>query len=167
MSPSLRIEVIQIGGLEELFFGNAGDALDHLRRVARVMFLQQLEHALGVLQRQVVVDFFRQGRQWWGRGTLSRLHACVFRGCRAAARVVPCGAVVGLLLRVEAGKHTIGVAGQLEVAFDDERRVRVVDQILLRDAVVLDGVANDAAEEGDVRPGANLAVEIGDRGGCA
>ena len=30
----------QIGGLQELVFRNAGDALDHLRRVARILLLQ-------------------------------------------------------------------------------------------------------------------------------
>ena len=40
----------EICGLEELLPGNAGDALDHLWRIPRVMFPQQLEHTIGVLQ---------------------------------------------------------------------------------------------------------------------
>ena len=52
----------QVGGFQELFLGDAGDALDHFRRIARVMFLQKLEDAVGILQGQIVVDFFRQGR---------------------------------------------------------------------------------------------------------
>jgi hypothetical protein len=30
----------QIGGFEKLIFRNSGDALDHLRRVARILLLQ-------------------------------------------------------------------------------------------------------------------------------
>ena len=76
--------------------------------------------------------------------------------------IIPRGLVVTLGLGVKAGEHPIGVRGQLEIAFDDERRIRVVDQVIFRDAAVLDGIANDAAEESDVRPGANLAEKIGD-----
>src|SRR6267143_2474672 len=79
-------------------------------------------------------------------------------------RIIPRGLVVTLRLGVKAGEHPICVARQLEIAFDDERRVRVVDRVIFRDAVVLDGIVNDAAEEGDVRAGANLAEEISDRG---
>ena len=38
-----------VGGLYELIFGDAGDALDHFRGVARVVFLQKLEDAIWVL----------------------------------------------------------------------------------------------------------------------
>jgi hypothetical protein len=30
----------QVGGLQELILGDAGDALDHLRRIARILLLQ-------------------------------------------------------------------------------------------------------------------------------
>ena len=40
----------QIGGFEELILRNAGDPLDHLRRVARVLLLQQLKDRARVLQ---------------------------------------------------------------------------------------------------------------------
>ena len=46
----------EVGRLEELVLRNAGDALDHLRRVARVLLLQQLEDAARMLQRQIVGD---------------------------------------------------------------------------------------------------------------
>src|SRR5260370_25416433 len=42
---------IEVSGFEELFPGDAGDALDHLRGIPRAMLLQQLEHAIGVLER--------------------------------------------------------------------------------------------------------------------
>ena len=46
----------EVGGLEELILRDPGDALDHLRRVARILLLQQLEDATRMLQRQVVHD---------------------------------------------------------------------------------------------------------------
>ena len=52
-----------VGSLQELVFGNAGDALDHLRRVARVLLLQQLIDAARMLQRQIVGDVRRQRRR--------------------------------------------------------------------------------------------------------
>src|SRR5216683_906623 len=82
----------------------------------------------------------------------------------AYPRVIPGGLVVTLRLGVKAGEHTIRVGGQLEIVFDDERSVGVVDQVIFRDAVIFDSIANDTAEESDVRPSANLAEEIGDRG---
>src|SRR4029077_3501858 len=51
---------IEVRGFEELFLGDAGNALDHFRGIARVVFLQQLEHAIGVLQSEIEFDFFRQ-----------------------------------------------------------------------------------------------------------
>ena len=42
---------IEFGSLKELILGNTGDALDHFRRITRVMFLQQLKHTSRVLQR--------------------------------------------------------------------------------------------------------------------
>ena len=65
MSPSLRIGGEEVGRLQELILGDAGDALDHLRRVARVLLREQLEYASRMLQRQVVRDVGRQDR---GRG---------------------------------------------------------------------------------------------------
>src|SRR5260370_14669380 len=102
----------------------------------------------------------RSGRSrsaWWMR----RVSSTASYPC-----IIPCGLVVALRLGVETGKHTIRVGRQLEIVFDDERRVRVVNQVFLGDPVVLDSIANDAAEESDVRAGANLAEEIGDRGGA-
>src|SRR6202158_6226903 len=89
----------------------------------------------------------------------------VISSTASCPRIIQRGLVVSLRLGVKAREHAIRVGRQLEITFDDERRVRVVDQVIFRDAVVLDGIANDAAEEGDVRAGANLAEEIGDRGG--
>src|SRR5260370_2888760 len=42
---------IEVSRFEELLLGNPGDALDHLRGVARIMLLQELEDATGILAR--------------------------------------------------------------------------------------------------------------------
>src|SRR5437870_10877057 len=96
---------------------------------------------------------------------MSGLPRCI--GCNglrmratSGARIIPRGPVVALRRGVKAGKHTVRVSRQLEIAPDDERRVREVDQVIFRDAVVFNGIANDAAEEGDIRAGADLAEEI-------
>src|ERR1700730_6664969 len=91
---------VEVGGLEELFLWDASDAFDHLRRVARIVFLQELEHAVRILQRWIKVDSSRQRRKG---GRLSG-----FRGGRggrfpAGALVIPARSVVGLFLGIEAG----------------------------------------------------------------
>ena len=42
----------QVGGLQELILRNAGDALDHFRRVARILLLQQLIDAARMFERR-------------------------------------------------------------------------------------------------------------------
>src|SRR5260370_13556018 len=152
---------IEVSGFEELFPGDAGDALDHLRGIPREMFPQQLEHAIRVLQSYIELDFFRKlGSGWSASAYWMRLVSA------ACPYIVPCGFVVALRFGVKTGEYAVGVGGHLEIAFDDERRVRVVGQVIFCDAVVLDGITNDAAEESDVRASANLAEEVGDRGGA-
>jgi len=61
-----------------------------------------------------------------------------------------------MLSGVKPREDAVGIGGQLEVAFDDERGVCEVYEVLFRDAVVLDGVVDDAAKKCNVRSGANL-----------
>src|SRR5437870_3010591 len=62
----------EIGGFDKLILGNPGDAFNHLRRVTRVLLLQQLKDTARVLQRKIVSDIGRQHRRWF----LSRLAHC-------------------------------------------------------------------------------------------
>src|SRR5215469_6974104 len=55
----------KVGGFEVLLFRNACDALHGLRRVARILLLEQLKYASGMLERQVVGDVRRQHRRRW------------------------------------------------------------------------------------------------------
>src|SRR6266849_7908902 len=97
----------QVGGLQELILRDAGDALDHFRRVARVLLLEELENTARMLEREVVRDIWGQG----GRGrTWSRMLRPSGRvGYRHLARyvaallIVPRGLVVDLGGRIKAG----------------------------------------------------------------
>jgi hypothetical protein len=81
----------------------------------------------------------------------------------SALFVVPGGFVVHLLFRIEAGVEAI--VGEFESLFNNEGGVGVVDEVILGDAVVFDGVANYAAEECNVGAGADLYVHV--RIGCS
>jgi hypothetical protein len=61
------------------------------------------------------------------------------------------------VLGIPAGEETVGtvVLGVAKFVLQDRRRVRVMDDVFLEKFFLLDGVANQAAEEGDVRPGAD------------
>ena len=77
--------------------------------------------------------------------------------------VIPGGLVVDLLLGIEAGVQA--VFGKLESVFNNESRVGVVDQIFVRDAIVLDRVIDQPAKKSNVRSGANLHINIRSRCG--
>src|SRR5271157_6122790 len=76
----------------------------------------------------------------------------------AARLVVPRIFVVDVLFWIEAGKKP--VFRQFESVLDNECGVRVVGQILLGNTVVLQRVVDDAAQEGNVRTGANLQEKV-------
>ncbi len=101
-------------------------------------------------------------------GCTFRCRSCCNRNRLAcfvsAFLVVPGAFVVGLGRLIEAREQSI--LRQLESVFDDERGVGVVDQIFVRDAVVLDGVIDEAAEKREVAAGANLTENIGLRRGA-
>src|SRR6202047_2927779 len=94
----------------------------------------------------------------------------VCRDCRsfsfevAALFIVPGGFVVHLFFRIEAGVEAI--VGKFKSFFNNEGGVGVVDQVILGDAVVFNGVPDDATEEGDVGAGTDLYVHVRIRGGA-
>jgi len=57
-------------------------------------------------------------------------------------------------MTVETREQTI--FRKFKAIFHHKRRVGVVDEIVFRDSIVLDCVADDSAEESNVRSGANL-----------
>src|SRR5258708_2890913 len=54
---------VEVSGLEELLLGDTGDALDHLRSVAGILLLEQLEDAVGILECWIKIDSSRQRRK--------------------------------------------------------------------------------------------------------
>ena len=58
------------------------------------------------------------------------------------------------------------VLGQLEPVLHNKSRVRVVQEVIFRDAIVLDGIVDDSAEESDIAARAKLAEQIRDRCGA-
>src|ERR1700674_2686518 len=90
--------------------------------------------------------------------------SCSFSFEVSALFVVPGRFVVHLLLGIEAGVEAI--VGQFKSFFNNEGGVGVVDEVVLGDAVVFDGVANYAAEEGNVGARADLYVHVRIRGGA-
>src|SRR5271156_2462375 len=168
----------QIDSLQVLFLGDAGNTLDGFWRVTRILLLHQLEDAARMLQRQIIRDVWRQSRRRNRSGGLAwyrfwrvaraggwRRSRCGGRMCRirggvrfaaevSALLIIPGGLIVSARPCVKPGVQAI--FGKFETFLDDERGVRIVDQILFRDAVVLDSVANQPAEECNVTAGANL-----------
>src|ERR1700694_3447241 len=92
------------------------------------------------------------------------------RDCRgfsfevSALFVVPGGFVVHLLFRIEAGVEAI--VGQLKSFFNNEGGVGVVDEVVLGDAIIFNGVPDDATEKGNVGAGADLHIHVCVRGGA-
>src|SRR5262245_38870628 len=78
-------------------------------------------------------------------------------------RVGPARAVVGAFLGIIAAKKTVGEA--VTVA-DDPGGVGVLAHVLLLDTVMLDGVIDHAADEGDVGARAQLCEYVRDRAGA-
>jgi len=78
-----------------------------------------------------------------------------------ALLVIPSRFVVAVRGRVKAGEQP--VLGKLETLLDDEGRIRVIQEIVLSDAVVFSGVMDEPAQERDIRAHANLTKQVGDR----
>src|SRR6202140_4363109 len=92
------------------------------------------------------------------------------RDCRSfsfevsALFIVPGGFIVNLLFRIEAGVESI--VGEFKSFFNNEGGVGEVNEVILGDAVVFDGVANYAAEKCNVGAGTDLYVHVRIRSGA-
>src|SRR5579871_2667544 len=72
--------------------------------------------------------------------------------------IVPGRLVVGFLFWIETRIQAI--IRQLESVFDDEGRVCVIDEVVVRNAILLDGVVDQAAEERDIGSGTDLQIKV-------
>ncbi|MBI2197371.1 MAG: hypothetical protein HYU42_02040 [Candidatus Rokubacteria bacterium] len=132
---------VELRGRDELLLRDAAHALHHLDRVAAVVPAQELEDRVRVPERQVTL-----------------------RVALGVELVLPGLLVVGALLGIEPiepREEPAPVRGRLELGVDQERGVRVVDDVVLEVEVVVDGVRDEAAEEGDVRARAQRHVHVG------
>ena len=57
------MDVNKSAAFEKLIFRNSGDSLDHFRRVARILFLQELIDAARMFERSIVRDVGGQRRR--------------------------------------------------------------------------------------------------------
>ena len=64
----------QVRGFQKLIFRDTRNALDHFRRVARILLFQQLKDRTRMLQRKIVSDVWREHR----RRLLSALSGCTW-----------------------------------------------------------------------------------------
>ncbi len=152
-----------VGDGLEVLRRDAADALDHLRRVAAEVALEDLEDAAGVLQRLVALELARVHAR--ARALLEALRGVLARTGRRrhlAALVHPRTAVVHPRLGVEAAEQPAEVLRVLEVLAHERRGVRVVDDVVLEVALRLEHVADEAAEERDVRARADGEVQVGE-----
>ena len=117
-----------LGYFEELILRAARYLLDHLRRVACIVFFEQLEHTSWVLERQVLYDF----------------PICIGFECPGARVVRTC-------VRIVTGEQPIQVTRTLEILPYHETRVGIVLHIILVVQFILQHVVDDAAQKRDIR----------------
>src|SRR3989454_303816 len=129
---------VELGHLLELRLRDAAHPFDHIQGVAAVVTLHELEDGVRILQREIAPGV-----------------------ALAVELVLPARPVIGLLGRVVSGEETVEVGGRLERRVDQERGVRVVDDVVLEVEVVLDGVVDQTAEEHDVGAAPGRHVDVG------
>ncbi len=130
----------QLADLQELVLRRAADARHHLRRVAVDVLAQKVDDAARILPG--VVDL--------GEALIVQL-------------VVPARLVVAARVFVVAGEQPVLEA---EALLHDQAGVGVGAHVLVLDRVLLQQIADHAAQEGDVGSRADRRVEVGDRGGA-
>ena len=151
----------KISRLQELRPRDAGDAFDDFGRVARVVLFRELQDASRMLQHEIVSDVGRQ-RRWRRCG--QRIALSRFSRHLATWLVIPRGLVVGFGRFIKSGIEA--VLRQLEAFLNQEGRIRVINEVFLGNAVVLERVVDQTAQKGDVCAGANLQKQISS-GSCA
>ena len=126
-----------VGGrhLQEDLLGHAGGGCHHLRGIAGVEGLHELEDAAGIVQGRVGDGF------------------AVF-----VDFVIPGGRVIGVLIFVVAGKQAV-MKGK--VFINHEGGIGIIDHIILMKQVVGQDIIDQAAHQGDVGAGPQAHVKVG------
>jgi hypothetical protein len=153
-----------------MYFGSlraAGQALHHLRRVAREVAAQDLVNTVWMLQRRV------GGRPMIGHlahAALKALGGVLVvlgeRGRHHLALVLPGVVAVAGVIRVEAREDPAVVLGVDVAVLDNGGDVGVGEREVAEPQIVHQYVADDAAEEGDVGTRADRRVDVGQSRGA-
>ena len=136
-----RRRAVDVGHLQEQVLRDAADPLHHLRGVARVVAAQVLEHAVSIAERWVL----------FGIPVRVELE-------------LPRGLVVTALAGVVAAEQPVEVRRGLEARVHQQGRVGERDDVVVEVLLALDGVADQPAEEDDVRARADRHVVVRGRG---
>src|SRR5438445_1799611 len=147
--------------LEELRLRDTGDRGDHLGGVARIVLAQELEYRAGMLELHVALGerHAGTGAGWSLAVSDDLLLRSLERGLSGGVALVgPRRGVVRALDRIVAAEQPLAEA---EALLHEEGRVRVVLDVLVVDQVLLDDVADQAAEKGGVRAGPDPGIHIG------
>jgi len=147
--------------LRHLFGGAAADGCHHLGRIPGVVPLQLLKDAERVLERGVTLPCECIPRR--GCSTLRQAILNVpvgEHGADSLPPVLPGVAMVALLLPIQTGEHPFEILRVAVLLPQQLACVGIVDHVLLEPEVVLQDVADQAAQEGDVRAGPDGDVEI-------
>ena len=145
----------QLRDPHELVLRDPSDARHHLRGVARVMLLHQLEDGLRVLQRHVALGDAVRGAVGRQPGRRGGGGGCVVDLVTPARDVVL--SVGGVIAAEQAVRERVGL-------LDQEGGIRVVAHVLVVEQVVLQHVIDEPAEVGHVRADPNPGIDIGERG---
>ena len=159
-----RIVGERLAEFHERVARRAADALDHLGRVAGIMAFQDLVDGARVFERRVGRRRAVGHRLVVVRARLLGAGASLGDGGRnGLALVLPGRRVVGLARRVEA-REQAAVRLRVDVTvLDDVRDVRERHRVGAEPAILLEEVADDAAEEGDIGTGTERRVQVGER----
>ena len=143
---------------------HASDAFDHFGRIAGVVSLHDIQNAARILQRFIALEHLESRRLEFRRAGLvdpgkSRAFGRVPQLLLIGV-VTPGFVVVLLLHRIPAREETrIGI--ELVVVAKQAGSVRVAEDIVLVIELVLQDVVDHPAEERNVGPRTQTAVDIG------
>ena len=152
--------------LLEDFFIDTGNGRNLVERVAGIVALHDLEHAVRILQRHVLLRLM-DGRVLELRDTGLRhpVHRALRIPLAVRGGLVGPGLVVILVGLGVVAREVAGFRIELEVRVDQARGVRVVLDVLILPEVVGEDVVHHAAEEGDVGTRADAGEEVSLSGG--
>ena len=150
---------IGLPDLKEHVMVHASDAFDHFGRIAGVVSLHDIQNAARILQRFIALEhleFRRAGLVDPGKSrAFGRVPQLLLIG------VVTPGFVVVLLLDRIPAREEARIGIELVVVAKQAGSVRVAEDIVLVIALVLQDVVDHPAEERNVGPRTQTAVDIG------